>query len=183
MFYKSNIVNAFPIHSSTESKVGAVGSITPPSPTGVDLYSRFAFAGAVCCSVTHGALTPVDVVKTRIQLEPEVYNKVCLSLVSTPSPRRVAQRRNAGNVRHGVASVFGVLQSFRWPFKHERLLFKCCAVVLRIRPLTRFPPFHPGNGSCFPPGCPERGCWCTFDRLRAYCTRICFPRRLQVWWL
>jgi len=78
MFYKSNIVNAFPIHSSAESKVGAVGSTPPPGPTGVDLYSRFAFAGAVCCSVTHGALTPVDVVKTRIQLEPEVYNKVCL---------------------------------------------------------------------------------------------------------
>jgi hypothetical protein len=33
-----------------------------PAPTGFDLYSRFAFAGAVCCSVTHGALTPVDVV-------------------------------------------------------------------------------------------------------------------------
>lgn len=44
-------------------------------PTGVGLYARFAFAGAVCCSVTHGALTPVDVVKTRIQLEPTVYNK------------------------------------------------------------------------------------------------------------
>ncbi|CAD6563634.1 MAG: Cu/Pi carrier [Tremellales sp. Tagirdzhanova-0007] len=44
-------------------------------PTGVDLYSRFALAGALGCAVTHGALTPVDVVKTRIQLEPEVYNK------------------------------------------------------------------------------------------------------------
>ena len=85
MFYKSNILTAFPIHSSAESKVGAVGSIPPPGPTGVDLYSRFAFAGAVCCSVTHGALTPVDVVKTRIQLEPEVYNKVRLSLMSTLS--------------------------------------------------------------------------------------------------
>jgi solute carrier family 25 (mitochondrial phosphate transporter), member 3 len=30
-------------------------------PQGLDLYARFAFAGAVCCSVTHGALTPVDV--------------------------------------------------------------------------------------------------------------------------
>jgi solute carrier family 25 phosphate transporter 3 len=29
--------------------------------SGVQLYSRFALAGAVCCSVTHGALTPVDV--------------------------------------------------------------------------------------------------------------------------
>jgi len=45
------------------------------APTGANLYARFAFAGAVCCAITHGALTPVDVVKTRIQLEPEVYNK------------------------------------------------------------------------------------------------------------
>jgi solute carrier family 25 phosphate transporter 3 len=37
---------------------------------------RFALAGALGCAITHGALTPVDVVKTRIQLEPEVYNRV-----------------------------------------------------------------------------------------------------------
>jgi len=47
----------------------------PPKKTGFDLYSRFALAGALGCSITHGALTPVDVVKTRIQLEPTVYNK------------------------------------------------------------------------------------------------------------
>lgn len=46
-----------------------------PAPTGLALYARYAFAGAVCCSVTHGALTPVDVVKTRIQLYPEQYNQ------------------------------------------------------------------------------------------------------------
>ncbi|KAG2222383.1 hypothetical protein INT45_006905 [Circinella minor] len=45
------------------------------APSGAGLYARFAFAGAVCCAVTHGAMTPVDVVKTRIQLEPEVYNR------------------------------------------------------------------------------------------------------------
>ena len=33
----------------------------PKKLSGISLYSRFAFAGAVCCSVTHGALTPVDV--------------------------------------------------------------------------------------------------------------------------
>lgn len=32
-----------------------------PGPQGLALYSRFALAGAVCCSVTHGGLTPVDV--------------------------------------------------------------------------------------------------------------------------
>ncbi|KAF9922315.1 mitochondrial phosphate carrier protein [Linnemannia zychae] len=45
------------------------------APTGAALYARYALAGAICCGVTHGALTPVDVVKTRIQLEPTVYNK------------------------------------------------------------------------------------------------------------
>ena len=38
-------------------------------------YLKGALAGGICCAVTHGALTPVDVVKTRIQLEPEVYNR------------------------------------------------------------------------------------------------------------
>jgi len=38
-------------------------------------YLKSALAGGICCSVTHGALTPVDVVKTRIQLEPTKYNK------------------------------------------------------------------------------------------------------------
>ena len=35
--------------------------VAAPQLTGLQLYSRFALAGAVCCSVTHGALTPVDV--------------------------------------------------------------------------------------------------------------------------
>lgn len=38
-----------------------VAAKTPEKLSGVALYSRFAFAGAVCCSVTHGGLTPVDV--------------------------------------------------------------------------------------------------------------------------
>lgn len=30
-------------------------------PQGINLYSRFALAGALGCSITHGAFTPVDV--------------------------------------------------------------------------------------------------------------------------
>ena len=33
-------------------------------------YLKGAAAGGICCSITHGALTPVDVVKTRVQLDP-----------------------------------------------------------------------------------------------------------------
>ena len=33
-------------------------------------YLKGALAGGICCSITHGALCPVDVVKTRVQLDP-----------------------------------------------------------------------------------------------------------------
>jgi len=38
-------------------------------------YLKSALAGGICCSITHGALCPVDVVKTRIQLNPAKYNR------------------------------------------------------------------------------------------------------------
>ncbi|KAJ7644220.1 mitochondrial carrier domain-containing protein [Roridomyces roridus] len=33
-------------------------------------YSSFFAAGALCCTISHGAMTPIDVVKTRIQVDP-----------------------------------------------------------------------------------------------------------------
>ncbi|KAM3548927.1 hypothetical protein MY1884_008970 [Beauveria asiatica] len=40
----------------------------------VSLYTRYALAGAFCCAFTHAILTPVDVIKTRIQLDPTTYS-------------------------------------------------------------------------------------------------------------
>ncbi|KAL1921721.1 uncharacterized protein VTP21DRAFT_10363 [Calcarisporiella thermophila] len=65
----------FPSQKVLSKHFVAPSPVDSQAPSGVGLYARFAFAGAVCCSVTHGALTPVDVVKTRIQLEPQVYNR------------------------------------------------------------------------------------------------------------
>jgi len=42
---------------------------------GVMHFVKAAAAGGICCSLTHGAVTPLDVVKTRIQLDPIKYNK------------------------------------------------------------------------------------------------------------
>jgi len=90
MSYIQNFTGvSYPIHSTVESVKdtvkdtvkdvkGAVNvqpPVKPAGPTGVDLYARFALAGSLCCCITHGAMTPIDVVKTRIQLEPTVYNK------------------------------------------------------------------------------------------------------------
>ncbi|KAL9089806.1 MAG: hypothetical protein Q9165_005600 [Trypethelium subeluteriae] len=74
---------------------------TPEKLSGISLYSRFAFAGAVCCSVTHGGLTPVDVVKTRIQLDPVTYNNGMIG-----GFRKVIANEGAGALLTGAGPTF-----------------------------------------------------------------------------
>ncbi|KAI5299644.1 mitochondrial phosphate carrier protein [Ascosphaera atra] len=66
------------------------------APSGLGLYARFAFAGAVCCSLTHGGLTPVDVVKTKIQLDPVTYNRGMIG-----GFKQVVQNEGAGALLTG----------------------------------------------------------------------------------
>ncbi|KAK2028265.1 mitochondrial carrier [Colletotrichum zoysiae] len=86
--------------STGSTKVDAVvekaAANAPGQLSGFALYSRFALAGAVCCSVTHGALTPVDVVKTRIQLDPATYNRGLIG-----GFRQVIQSEGAGALLTG----------------------------------------------------------------------------------
>ncbi|CAL1712879.1 unnamed protein product [Somion occarium] len=42
-------------------------------------YSSFFTAGALCCTITHGGMTPIDVVKTRIQVDPALSRHSLLS--------------------------------------------------------------------------------------------------------
>ncbi|KAJ9195980.1 hypothetical protein DTO164E3_6518 [Paecilomyces variotii] len=88
-----------PPTSTGSAKVDAVAQEAVAATSqlsGLQLYSRFAFAGAVCCSVTHGALTPVDVVKTRIQLDPVTYNRGLIG-----GFRQVIQKEGAGALLTG----------------------------------------------------------------------------------
>ena len=45
----------------------------------VGTYLRFVASGAICCSAVHLALTPIDVVKTRVQTDPENYPSVIVA--------------------------------------------------------------------------------------------------------
>jgi len=47
--------------------------------TGLD-YTKFFTAGALCCTATHGAMTPIDVVKTRIQVDPSFKGRGMISV-------------------------------------------------------------------------------------------------------
>ena len=51
------------------------GRVMGQGPFGARYYLLAALAGGICCSLTHGALTPVDVLKTRIQLDPATYSQ------------------------------------------------------------------------------------------------------------
>jgi hypothetical protein len=57
--------------------------LAPSADTKYDMmyYLKGAAAGGICCSITHGALTPVDVVKTRVQLDPVKVSTACLWLI------------------------------------------------------------------------------------------------------
>ncbi|KAI1652029.1 mitochondrial phosphate carrier protein Mir1 [Daldinia loculata] len=73
----------------------------PAQDSSLSLYSKFALAGAICCSVTHGSLTPVDVVKTRIQLDPVTYNRGLIGGI-----RQVVKNEGAGALLTGVGPTF-----------------------------------------------------------------------------
>jgi len=63
-------------------------------------YVKSAIAGGICCSLTHAAVCPVDVVKTRIQLQPEVYNRGLLG-----GFRQVIANEGAGALATGVTAT------------------------------------------------------------------------------
>jgi len=71
------------------------------APTGVSLYARFALAGAISCGTTHGSLTPVDVVKTRMQLDSVTYNKGMMG-----SFKQVIRNEGAGALMTGFGPTF-----------------------------------------------------------------------------
>jgi len=70
------------MNTSKQSKTTTGAVLLAPSMEqyGLMYYLKGAASGGICCSITHGALTPVDVVKTRVQLDPV----------------KVRSRRNAG---------------------------------------------------------------------------------------
>ena len=59
------MASSAPTSSTGSTKLDAgiqkLAANEPAKLSGVALYSRFALAGAICCSVTHGGMTPVDV--------------------------------------------------------------------------------------------------------------------------
>merc|ERR1719486_1421615 len=69
---------------------------------GLGYFLNGALAGGLCCSITHGGMCPVDVVKTRIQLDPVTYNQ---GLVG--GFRQVIAAEGAGALATGLVPTAG----------------------------------------------------------------------------
>lgn len=65
-------------------------------------YLKSALAGGICCSATHGALCPVDVVKTRMQLDPVTYNRGLIG-----GMRQVVQMEGVSALATGLGATAG----------------------------------------------------------------------------
>ncbi|KAI3333123.1 mitochondrial phosphate carrier protein [Ustulina deusta] len=102
-----SLIGLSPASPSSSSSLVAAAEITQhvPKPSlassltkssDLALYSRYALAGAVCCSFTHALLTPIDIVKTRIQVDPLAYNQGI-----SGGLRQVVAREGAGALSTG----------------------------------------------------------------------------------
>jgi len=65
-------------------------------------YLKGALAGGLCCSITHGAACPIDVVKTRMQLDPVKYNKGMID-----GFKQVIKNEGAGALATGLGPTAG----------------------------------------------------------------------------
>ncbi|KAM7183353.1 mitochondrial phosphate carrier protein [Naviculisporaceae sp. PSN 640] len=67
-----------PVMAVSGVKGASASTANVPSFTPTD-YAKFFGAGALAATLTHGAATPMDVVKTRIQIDPSLKNLNMLS--------------------------------------------------------------------------------------------------------
>jgi solute carrier family 25 phosphate transporter 3 len=74
------------------------GMVMGQGPFGAGYFLRGALAGGICCSLTHGGACPIDVVKTRMQLDPVKYNKGLIG-----GFRQVIAEEGAGALATGLA--------------------------------------------------------------------------------
>jgi len=77
---------------------------------------RFFIAGGVCAATSHGITTPIDVVKTKMQAQPEVYNQgmtaATLAILKSDGPSALLGGLGPTVVGYGIegAMKFGVYE-------------------------------------------------------------------------
>ena len=68
------ITSVYLLFTSTSVVAGPAGAAAAAGLKTLDY--RYFVAGGVCAATSHGITTPIDVVKTKMQAQPEVRNYV-----------------------------------------------------------------------------------------------------------
>jgi hypothetical protein len=108
----------------------------------------------VCCSITHGAACPIDVVKTRIQLDPVTYNQGLIG-----GFRQVIAAEGAGALATGLVPTAGGYFVQGW-FKFGGFEF----FKVGTQPCPRPPPPTKTEPRCRGPDHPSLSCSLAFAR-------------------
>ncbi|ODV64484.1 Mir1p [Ascoidea rubescens DSM 1968] len=96
-------------------------------------YSKFALAGAIGCGVTHGSMTPIDVIKTRIQLEPTKYTGMF------QSAKKIVAEEGAGALLTGLGpTILGYSLQGAFKFGGYELFKKTFIDFLGIETATNY---------------------------------------------
>jgi solute carrier family 25 phosphate transporter 3 len=99
--------------TTTHVAAGPAGAAASALKT---LDYRYFVAGGVCAATSHGITTPIDVVKTKMQAQPEVYNKgmsdAALSILKAEGPGALLGGLGPTVVGYGIegAMKFGVYE-------------------------------------------------------------------------
>merc|ERR1712216_905273 len=101
---RSKKMSAQPTQKKVSPFIAAAheGSVYDFSKYSFGYYLKGALAGGICCSVTHGGACPIDVVKTRIQLDPVTYNRGLIG-----GFKQVIEAEGAGALATGLGPTAG----------------------------------------------------------------------------
>jgi len=109
--------NIFSTHAASGAVSAAVSALK-------NMDARYFVAGGVCAATSHGITTPMDVVKTKMQASPEVYDKgvrqAAVSIIKTDGPQALLGGLGPTVVGYGIegALKFGCYEVLKPVFKN-----------------------------------------------------------------
>ena len=84
----------------------------PAAVTSMDY--RYFVAGGTCAAISHGITTPIDVVKTRIQADPQKFNKgmkeATLTILKEDGPDALLGGLGPTVVGYGIEGAFVIVR-------------------------------------------------------------------------
>jgi Mitochondrial carrier protein. len=113
---KISVISKLALILTSFTTVNASGPASAAANAAKALDYRYFLAGGVCAATSHGLTTPIDVVKTKMQAQPEVYNRgmaaATMSILKTDGPSALLGGLGPTVVGYGVegAMKFGVYE-------------------------------------------------------------------------